>query len=351
MKSFLLLTLAAASISTTTQARIGYTLDQCVKEYGQYKTRQSWVGTVYDFQVKDERLSITMLKDVVSSIDYVKADGVQFGTNELDDLMDQNKGISVWGAPHPNLSDGTFHLWLTTNGPELVARSAPGLFTVFTKAQWDSDNILLAKQQQDALATEKGAQKYIQEFYRDTGSPVTVASCSAFVPKNFSNRRYLLAKASLSFSDSSKLIVGIILSLDNRERITETEAMDENKFYRFVTTGDPALLYQETRLDVNEKPAPTPEPTQEATAERDKLKQLIAIPTSDMSSLSREEVQEAAQLDAQSYYATHKQKVYDSNIGEARALRHNLLGSLALAYDVSLEEALKALADADASTN
>jgi hypothetical protein len=67
--------------------------------------------------------------------------------------------------------------------------------------------------------------------------------------------------------------------------------------------------------------------------------------------LSREEVEEAAQLDAQSYYATHRQKVYDPNIGEVRALKHNLLGSLALAYHLSLEEALKALASADASEN
>jgi len=70
-----------------------------------------------------------------------------------------------------------------------------------------------------------------------------------------------------------------------------------------------------------------------------------------MSSLSREEVEEAAQLDAQSYYVTHKQKTYDRNFAVARALKHNLLGSLALAYQVSLQEALEALATADAPGN
>jgi hypothetical protein len=351
MKRFLLLSLVAGLFATPTQARIGYTLDQCVKEYGPYKTRQSWVGTVYDFQVKDERVTVVILKDAVSAIDYARLDKVQFTINELDDLLDENKGNSIWAPPHPNLTEGLEHKWLTESGPELIAYDGPGGLSVLTKAQEVLDTGLKMKQQKDALATKEGAQRYIQEFYRSTGSQATVVSCSTFVPKTFSDRRYLLAKAALSYSDASKLIVGVIASLSNEDMITETEAMEENKFYRFVTTGDTGLLHQETTLDVNAKPTSTPEAPQEVAFNRDKLRQLIAHPTSDMSLLSREEVEEAAQLDAQSYYAKHRQKNYNSNLGEARALKHNLLGSLALAYDLSLEGALKALATADASEN
>jgi hypothetical protein len=347
MKNFLLLTLATGLIATTTQARIGYTLDQCVKEYGQYKTRLSWVGTVYDFRTNDQRVTVVILNDVVSAIDYVKLDKVQFTINELDDLLDKNKGSSIWASPNPNLTEGTEHKWLTKNGPELIAYDGPGAFSVLTKAQNVLDTALKMKQEKDALSTEAGSQKFIQEFYKSTGSQATVVSCSTFVPKTFSNRHYLLAKAVLTFSDASKLIVGIIVSLDTEEMITGTEAMEENKFYRFVTTGDTALLHQETNLDVNLKPASTPEATHEVASDRDKLRQLIALPTSDMSSLNREQIEEAAQLDAQSYYVKHKQKTYEYNIGVARALKHNLLGDLALQYQVSLRETLEALAAAD----
>ena len=135
MKCILLLTLAAGSIAISTQARMGYTLDQCVKEYGPYKTRQSWIGRVYDFQVKDERITVTIQKDTVDSVQYTKPDGAKFDINEIDDILDENKGSSVWGAPNPNLGNGTDHVWLTTTGPDLVAEHHTGFFSVATRAE------------------------------------------------------------------------------------------------------------------------------------------------------------------------------------------------------------------------
>jgi hypothetical protein len=150
---------------------------------------------------------------------------------------------------------------------------------------------------------------------------------------------------------SNHLIVGIILSLDNDGKITETQSLLRANFYQFVTTGNTALLHKEQTLDVNAKPNSTPEAAQEPTVNRDKLKKLIATPTSDMSSLSDEELQEAAQLDGQSYYLTHKQKVYDRNFAVARALKHNLLGEQAFTFQYSLQQTLEALAATDGATN
>jgi hypothetical protein len=354
MRSLLLLTLAAGSIAITSQARIGYTLDQCVKEYGPYKIRQSWCGTVYDFQVNGERLGVVLQKDLVSAIDYNKPAGAKFDINEIDELLDKNKGTSTWGAPDHNLTDDTEHFWLTTSGPPLVAHEAGVIFSFATKTQYDLDMVLWAKQERDALATENGAKRYIQNFYKSTGSSATVNSSSTFAAKTLSNANYLLAKVDLNLSETVRhYVVGVILTLDKDERITETQTMEESKFYKFVTTGDTALLNQEANLDVNAKPTstPTPEIAKAPTVNRDKLKQMIAVPTSDMSSLSREEVEEAAQLDAQSYYVTHKQKTYAYNVGVARALKHNLLGDLALHYQVSLYQTLEALAADDATPN
>lgn len=351
MKCFLLLTLAVGTIATTTQARIGYTLDQCVKEYGPYKTRQSWIGRVYDFHFNDERITVTIQKDTVDSVQYTKPDGAKFDINEIDDILDENKGSSVWGAPNPNLGDGTDHVWLTTTGPDLVAEHHTGFFSVATKAEVEFSAALRAKLQKEALATSDGAEQYIQSFYKSTGSGVTVNSSSAFVAKTLSNANYLLAKADLNVPEGlNHYVVGIILSLDKDERITETQAMEESKFYKFVTTGDTALLRQKANLDVSAKPSSTPD-TQAPTANRDKLKQLIATTTSDMSLLSDEELQEAAQLDAQSYYLAHKQKVYERNFAVARALKHNLLGGQAFTFQYSLQQTLEALAAADASGN
>jgi hypothetical protein len=67
--------------------------------------------------------------------------------------------------------------------------------------------------------------------------------------------------------------------------------------------------------------------------------------------LSDEELQEAAQLDAQSYYVTHKQKVYERNFAVVRALKHNLLGEQAFTFQYALQQTLEALAATDGPAN
>jgi hypothetical protein len=90
-------------------------------------------------------------------------------------------------------------------------------------------------------------------------------------------------------------------------------------------------------------PSATPEPapptyTQDLTA-------LAANPTSDLSSLSDEQIVEVAQLDAQSFYQAHPRKysIEDYSFCEARALKHHLLGNKATRYQLELSYALEAL--------
>jgi hypothetical protein len=73
---------------------------------------------------------------------------------------------------------------------------------------------------------------------------------------------------------------------------------------------------------------------------------------SDLSDLTDEDLTEAAQIDAQSYYANHSRLTKDSvdtdAIGTAHAMRHHLLGNQAFTYEVAFFETLDALiADKD----
>ena len=178
MKSFLLLTLAFGLSATTTQARIGYTLNQCVKEYGPYKMRQSWIGTVYDFQVNGERLAVVIQNDLVSSIQYNKPTGVQFDVNEMDDLLDKNKGNSVWGSPTPNLGDGTDHRWLTTSGPELVATNAIGFFSALLPRQKRTYPLFLSRSSKKMHLPRKAELNTTSKNFLDRTRQLTVAAPS-----------------------------------------------------------------------------------------------------------------------------------------------------------------------------
>jgi hypothetical protein len=83
----------------------------------------------------------------------------------------------------------------------------------------------------------------------------------------------------------------------------------------------------------------------------DLSKQIVAS-NSDLSDLTDEELTEAAQIDAQSYYTSHSRITKDSvdtdAIGTAHAMHHHLLGDQAFTYEVSFFETLDALiADKD----
>jgi hypothetical protein len=111
-----LLFMVVISIGFYTQlanARIGWTLDQCVKLYGPYTSRvsQAYGMTVYDFTVGSFDLTVGLDRDgLVKAIDYHKADYSGFSDGEIFTLMDKNKGESTWDYKNPN-RDGSAMLW------------------------------------------------------------------------------------------------------------------------------------------------------------------------------------------------------------------------------------------------
>jgi hypothetical protein len=70
-------------------------------------------------------------------------------------------------------------------------------------------------------------------------------------------------------------------------------------------------------------------------------------PRVDLSDLNNTALQEAAQTDAQEYFAshTHINTAYTGEIGTAHAIHHHLLGDQLQTYDVAFFETLDALID------
>jgi hypothetical protein len=90
MKATLLLAgLVALSALANAQARLGWTLSECVAKYGPY-TISTEVMTMYHFHVDHFRISVILKDDRVASIGYSKDDNIPITPAEVDELKAKN---------------------------------------------------------------------------------------------------------------------------------------------------------------------------------------------------------------------------------------------------------------------
>jgi hypothetical protein len=77
----------------TSQARIGWTLGQCIGEYGPVtfqKAQDANQGTAYWFERHDPKIIVTLINNRVEGITYEKQSGADFYQPDLDAFSSQN---------------------------------------------------------------------------------------------------------------------------------------------------------------------------------------------------------------------------------------------------------------------
>lgn len=89
----------ALSLSISAQARLGWTLDECKEHYGEATARPSVMDgtTVYDFTVSGIHITASIgIDNVVSKIEYWKADYSNWNLDQIKTLLEKNKGNCTW---------------------------------------------------------------------------------------------------------------------------------------------------------------------------------------------------------------------------------------------------------------
>jgi hypothetical protein len=111
MKYFILTSLLAVTVAATAQARLGWTLEQCEKQYGKHVMTR---GSEYMFTVGEYNLTCYIPSDVgkVVAIQYTKGKfGMptdKFTPSEIDDLLYKNTNGAQWDVQKQTGNDPNF---------------------------------------------------------------------------------------------------------------------------------------------------------------------------------------------------------------------------------------------------
>lgn len=109
----------------TASARIGWTLEECVRQYGQFSTTEPEDGS-YSFRVGNISIVARFLHGLVGEMTYRKADKSEFTEEEIKVLLDKNGGGRKWklGIENQRDQDGNVSsAWVTND------RSLYGVYT------------------------------------------------------------------------------------------------------------------------------------------------------------------------------------------------------------------------------
>jgi hypothetical protein len=106
MKATLLLAgLVALSALASAQARLGWTLSQCVAKYGPYTISTEHM-TMYHFHVDHFKISVILKDDRVASIGYSKDENIPLTPAEVDELKAKNgSDYGVVWSNNPTVTD------------------------------------------------------------------------------------------------------------------------------------------------------------------------------------------------------------------------------------------------------
>src|SRR5260370_26873621 len=96
-RSFVLLLVVAASLETVA-ARVGWTIEECVKHYGKFGSYDEKLNA-YTFRVGDVVAYAYFVHGLVGMMGYQKADRSHFTDEEINVLLRKNGGERQLRAP------------------------------------------------------------------------------------------------------------------------------------------------------------------------------------------------------------------------------------------------------------
>jgi hypothetical protein len=110
-KNWLLIGALAFIAALNAQARIGYTLEQCIAQYGAEDGFETLLHSIdkinpylktnpriysTGFRVNDVQISVQLLDNKVVEIDYLKKGTLEFSEADVKDLLEKNGGGQKW---------------------------------------------------------------------------------------------------------------------------------------------------------------------------------------------------------------------------------------------------------------
>lgn len=141
MKHPLFLIVAVFVSALSAQARLGFTLEECIAKYGpSIHDDQDYGMNNYIFQKDGYIIMCGLFRDTVQVITYKHEDGSDFSENEIDALLDKNSLGGTWGPHQYNYEAGTkTEFWFSSKhgswcarGQYLINGSHKGLLTIET---------------------------------------------------------------------------------------------------------------------------------------------------------------------------------------------------------------------------
>src|ERR1700730_5816182 len=126
-RAFVLLVVVAASLGTAS-ARIGWTLEECLRKYGQFIS-QDQTENSYLFRVGEILIKVIVFRGTVGEIVYQNMDKSEFTDDELGSLLVKNSDLRTF-LPLENSDASLRRSWRTTDGTRAagyVIRPAPAL--------------------------------------------------------------------------------------------------------------------------------------------------------------------------------------------------------------------------------
>jgi hypothetical protein len=166
-------------IQRTSQARIGWTEDECREHYGKEIDIGRADGTLYEvFHVGNLNINLSFLGGKVAHISYVKVgedQGKEFSDEEIKDLLQQNGNGCVWkpegekGSSHKAWYESSKELYLYWTG---FRDEQPVMSAIYLDASLqEKPHTVLLIETEEYKKNEQEDSRRRDELPKQTGSP------------------------------------------------------------------------------------------------------------------------------------------------------------------------------------